>query len=358
MTSSLWVGTRKGLLKYTNKDGWQFDSLHFKAEPVSMLLDAGGGSVYCALNLGHFGAKLHRSDDDGASWTEITMPAFPKTNDEEKEKGKSVEQIFCLEKGHAEGEIWAGTIPVGLFHSIDKGDSWEQVNTLTDLEAAKGWFGGGTDLPALHSICLNEQNPEQIRVAISCGGAWQSNDNGTTWECRADGMRAAYMPPPQAYDPNIQDPHCMQHSKTDPDNLWVQHHNGIFHSTNGGEKWEEIKEAGPSTFGFVVCVHPEEPDTAWFVPGVKDECRMPVDEKLVVTRTRDGGKTFDVLSNGLPQENSFDLVYRHGMDIDQSGNILAMGSTSGNLWLSDDQGENWTDISHNLAPVYCVKFGA
>ena len=152
------------------------------------------------------------------------MPAFPKAGDEDDSKGNSVEQLFCLEAGHAPGELWAEPSP-----------------------------GGGTDQPALHSICLNEQNPDQVRVAISCGGAWQSNDKGASWECRAEGMRAAYMPPAQAYDPNIQDPHCMQHSKRDPDNLWVQHHNGIFHSTNGGEKWEEIKAAGPSTFGFVVC---------------------------------------------------------------------------------------------------------
>jgi hypothetical protein len=366
MAETLWVGTRKGLVKYVNagKD-WQYDSLNFRAEPVSMLLDAGGGTVYCALNLGHFGPKLHRSDDNGASWTEITVPAFSKTEGEgeeksdgegEKDKGKSVEQVFCLEKGHADGELWAGTIPVGLFHSTDKGETWRLVNSLTDMPEAAGWFGGGTDKPALHSICLNDNNKEQLRIAISCGGVWQSNDNGKTWESRAKGMRAEYMPPDQAYDPNIQDPHCLQHSPADPENLWVQHHNGIFHSTNGGAEWTEIDKAGPSTFGFVVAVHPGEPDTAWFVPGVKDECRMPVNEKLVVTRTRDGGRSFDVLDNGLPDKNCFDLVYRHGMDIDASGNRLAMGSTTGNLWISEDQGDSWTELSHNLANIYCVKF--
>ena len=359
MAETLWVGTRKGLVKYTrNGKGWDYDSLHFRAEPVSMLLDAGGGTVYCALNLGHFGPKCHRSDDSGATWTEIAVPAFPKAEGgTENDKGKSVAQVFCLEKGHAEGELWAGTIPVGLFHSTDKGETWRLVNSLTDMPNAANWFGGGTDKPALHSICLNEDKPGQVRVAISCGGVWESNDGCKSWASRTDGMRAAYMPPDQAFNPDAQDPHCMQASRADRDNLWVQHHNGIFHSTNGGEKWEEIEKAGPSTFGFVVAVHPDEPDTAWFVPGVKDECRMPVDEKLVVTRTRDGGKSFDVLDKGLPDENCFDLVYRHGMDIDGSGNRLAMGSTTGNLWVSEDQGDSWTELSHNLATIYCVKFG-
>ena len=76
-------------------------------------------------------------------------------------------------------------------------------------------------------------------------------------------------------------------------------------------------KAKPSSFGFGVVVHPKDPDTAWFVPGIKDEKRYPVDGKLVVTRTRDGGKSFDVLSNGLPQEHAYDIVFRHALAGDE-----------------------------------------
>ena len=100
-----------------------------------------------------------------------------------------------------------------------------------------------------------------------------------------------------------------------------------------------------------------EPDTAWFVPAVKDERRVPVDAKLVVARTRDGGKSFSVLSKGLPQEAAYDLAYRHGLDVDASGNRVAFGSTTGNLWLSEDQGDSWRCLSTNLPPISCVKFG-
>jgi hypothetical protein len=54
-------------------------------------------------------------------------------------------------------------------------------------------------------------------------------------------------------------------------------------------------------------VHPREPDTAWFVPGIKDEKRIPPDGKLIVTRTRDGAKSFDVLTKGLPQSHTYDV---------------------------------------------------
>jgi hypothetical protein len=82
-----------------------------------------------------------------------------------------------------------------------------------------------------------------------------------------------------------------------------------------------------------------------------------VDSRLVVSRTRDGGRTFDVLDRGLPSP-SFDLIYRHSLDVDRTGRVLAMGSTTGGLWLSEDSGESWRTLSSNLPPVYAVRFGA
>ena len=47
-------------------------------------------------------------------------------------------------------------------------------------------------------------------------------------------------------------------------------------------------------------MHPNDPDTAWFVPGISDEKRYPVDGRVVVNRTRDGGRSFETLTRGLP----------------------------------------------------------
>jgi hypothetical protein len=87
-----------------------------------------------------------------------------------------------------------------------------------------------------------------------------------------------------------------------------------------------------------------------------DEYRVPVDERLVVSRTRDGGQTFEILSQGLPKERSYDLVYRHAIDIDPSGETLAFGSTTGSLWISESQGDLWSCISTHLPPIYCLRF--
>jgi hypothetical protein len=91
-------------------------------------------------------------------------------------------------------------------------------------------------------------------------------------------------------------------------------------------------------------------------PAAKDELSVPVEGKLVVARTRDGGRSFDVLRQGLPQKHAYDLVYRHGLDVDETGDLLAMGSTTGSLWVSERGGDAWRVVSHHLPPVYCVRF--
>jgi hypothetical protein len=109
-------------------------------------------------------------------------------------------------------------------------------------------------------------------------------------------------------------------------------------------------------FGFAVAVHPRAPDTAWFVPEIKDEKRIPRGGKLAVTRTRDGGKHFDVLTDGLPQSHAYDVVYRHALALDASGERLAFGSTTGGLWVSENEGDSWACVTHTLPPVYAVAF--
>jgi hypothetical protein len=77
---------------------------------------------------------------------------------------------------------------------------------------------------------------------------------------------------------------------------------------------------------------------------------------MVVTRTRDGGRSFEVLARGLPQAHAYHLVYRHGLDIDGTGTRLVMGSTTGGLWVSENQGDDWCCITQDLPPVHSVRF--
>jgi photosystem II stability/assembly factor-like uncharacterized protein len=230
---------------------------------------------------------------------------------------------------------------IRAYSSEDRGSSWTLGESLWQHPQRKKWFGGGADLPGIYSICVHPQNAKHVAVGVSCGGVSITTDGGKTWNNRSKGMRAEYMPPDQAYDLEIQDPHRLVQCPSAPEYYWVQHHNCIFRTTDGAQNWTEIKDVDPAVTGFPVVVHPKEPSG-----------------KVVVTRTRDGGKTFQQLRKGLPQEHAYDLVFRHSLDIDKTGDLLAFGSTTGSLWVTEGQGDSWMQVSSNLLPpVYCVRMG-
>jgi len=362
MSERAWIATRKGLFELLREDGrWALGPVHFLGDPVSMVLpDTRDGTIYAALNLGHFGVKLQRRVAGAASWNEIAVPAYPpKPEDSTDEAEWKLGMIWSLAAGGVDepGVIWAGTLPGGLFRSGDGGDSWTLIEALWAAPERREWFGGGYDTPGIHSICVDPRDSQRILLGISCGGVWVSHDGGASWSISAKGMHAGYMPPERADDQNIQDPHRIVCAAREPDTLWCQHHCGIWRSTNSGADWQEVTGVPLSNFGFAVAVHPGDGDTAWFVPAAADQRRVPVDAALAVTRTVDGGKSFTVLRAGLPQEHCYDLVYRHGLAVADDGCTLLMASTTGKVWLSENAGELWQPVATNLPPVYAVCFG-
>jgi photosystem II stability/assembly factor-like uncharacterized protein len=355
MSDRILVGTRKGLfdLRRTN-GGWLVDGVKFLGDPVTAVAQDAEGALHAGLDLGHFGVK-YWTTKDGKNWAERPAPAFPPKPEGDDPHPWAVKAIWTLEPGGVPGRLWAGTISGGLFRSDDGGASWTLVRTLWDRPERRQWFGGGTDQPGVHSVCVDPRDPERVVVGVSCGGAWRSEDGGKSWTI-GKGMHAEYMPPDQRDAPQIQDPHRLAQCPAAPEVVWCQHHNGVFRSTDGGLNWTEITAIAPSKFGFAVAVHPRDPNTAWFVPAVKDECRVPVDGRMVVARTTDGGRSFAVVRDGLPQDHAYDLVYRHALDVDDAGERLVMGSTTGGMWISEDGGGTWATLPARLPPVNFVRF--
>jgi hypothetical protein len=367
MTTAL-IGTRKGLFTLTvDGSGPHLGSPAFPGAPVTnAVADGRDGAWYVSIDHGHFGVHVHRSDDEGASWTEVAAPAYPPKPDgirdvnpmSQREVEWTTRLGWVLEPGHPDepGVLWCGTIPGGLFRSADRGESWQLVDALWNKPSRAKWFGGGYDDAGIHSVCVDPRRAGHLVVGVSCGGAWRTDDGGATWTVASDGMRADFMPPELAGDPDVQDPHRLARCTSSPDVVWCQHHCGIFRTTDNGDHWHQIHEAGPSTFGFAVAAHPSDPLTAWFVPAISDEVRIPVDGRMVVTRTRDGGQSFDVLGDGLPAHDAYDLVYRHALDVDASGEQLVLGSTTGSLWWSGDAGDSFHHVSAHLPPISSARF--
>lgn len=367
--STLLLGTRKGLFVVARGgDGWKIRHTAFLGTQVPMLLpDARDGSLYAAVEHGHYGTKLHASRDGGATWEEIGCPAYPP-----KPEGApdvlcpmrqtpvpwNLEKIWSLEAGGVDepGVLWCGTIPGGLFKSTDSGATWALVESLWNDPLRAQWFGGGYDWPGIHSICVDPRDSQRVLIAISCGGVWETRDGGSTWTILGEGLVANFMPPDQMGNPAIQDAHRISRCTAEPDTVWMQHHNGIFCSQDAGAHWTQITNANPSDFGFVVAAHPTDPHTAWFVPGQGDDQRTAPGGSLCVMRTRDGAQSFEAIREGLPQEHAYHLVYRHCLETASDGQTLAFGSTTGSVWISENGGDAWQRLSADLPPVYCVRF--
>ena len=383
MSDRILVGTRKGTFLVERKGGcWTPRLSGHAAVPVNFVAaDPHTGTAWAALGHGHWGAKLSRSRDGGATWEDVPQIAYPEgarylsMPDPGEGEGASVtvkdatlQKLWIL--GFAPGRIYAGTIPGGLFESGDDGESfelnrglWNHESRGGDLFAGEGsghthWFGtpaseSGDFAPGIHSILVDPRDADHLYVAISTAGVLESTDGGRTWRGRNQGMLMDYLPDPAADWGH--DPHAIELCPAQPDHLWQQNHCGVFYSSDGAATWKKVSAPEHGVhFGFPIAVDPEDGRTAWVVPGKSDSHRTTIDGGLFVARTQDGGETWAPLREGLPQEHAYDVVYRHALG--NAGGRLAFGSTTGNLYVSEDQGESWISVAHNLPPIYSVRF--
>ena len=74
--------------------------------------------------------------------------------------------------------------------------------------------------------------------------------------------------------------------------------------------WTDISEGLPSRFGFPIVVSPRDPDTIFVIPEEDAEARMTPGGFLGIFRSKNRGTTWERLTEGLPQHDSFAHVYR------------------------------------------------
>jgi hypothetical protein len=363
---TLLIGTRKGLfVMHADHAGhWAMQSHHFAGEPVTQTLaDPRTGHWYAALRLGHFGVKLHCSKDHGKTWQEIGCPALPPKPSSgfwaDDPVPWNVEMIWSLTAGGTSqlSRLWAGTMPGAVFKSDDSGASWQLCDALWLDEKRKAWVGGGNDYPGIHTLLRDSRDDQHMTAAVSCGGLWETRDDGNTWQSIGQGFKADFVPPEMVGEPNAQDPHRVSVCAAQPEVMWTQLHFGLYRSTDAGQNWMQLQghpEVGD--FGFPILAHPTNPLRAWVVPAKADALRYAPDARMCIARTDDGGKNWQVFRAGLPQSHAYDLVYRHGLALASDAKTLVMASTTGNLWISPDSAEHWQQVSGHLPPVACVEF--
>ncbi len=383
------VGTRKGTFAVEKTSGSFKPKLlgHSGVGVNFVVRDPHTGTLWAALGHGHWGAKLSRSKDNGATWEDAFQIKYPEgarylappdpseNADPDAPQQKFTFRAATLLKLWAisfgkDGKIYVGTIPGGLFVSSDGGESFELNLPLWNHESRGGdlfngdgngmthWFGTpaseGEFAPGIHSIVTHPTDPQRLMVAISTAGVLETTDGGKSWRSRNKGLLMDYLPDPSAEWGH--DPHYVELCESQPDHVWMQNHCGVFYSADGAETWKKVSAPDQGVhFGFPVAVDENDGRTAWVVPGKSDQHRTTIEGSLFVARTQDGGESWEQLRAGLPQEHAYDVVYRHALS--SVGDCLAFGSTTGNLYVSEDRGETWACAANNLPPIYSVRWG-
>lgn len=359
MAAALVLGTKKGLLVLEKgARSWRVKPLQHQGVHVSYAFhDARTGTLWAALGHGHWGAKLAKSTDGGTTWEDVPAPKYPEGCKDtmcRKQKAALV-YMYCMAPGHRSEpkKLYVGTVPGGLFESSDAGASFALNEALWNDKDRDKWGQAGKDFdePGLHSVVVDPRDPKHVFIGVSSAGVAETRDGGKTWTHRNKGVENTYLP--EKFADVGHDPHCLMACEAEPDVLWQQNHCGVYRSTDAGQTWTNVGRKGVVDFGFAVAADAKNPDRAWLVPATSDDKRYAPDGALCAARSDDGGKTWKVLREGLPQENAFDVTYRHGLDA--RGDLVVFGSTTGSLYASENAGESWHCLGSNFPPINSVR---
>ena len=367
----LLIATRKGAWLYHGdaaRKTWRVNGPHFLGHTIShLVLDPRDKrTLLAAAKTGHLGPTVFRSTDMGKTWKEAAQPpAFAKVT--EGETGRAVDHTFWLTPAHAnEPNVWyAGTSPQGLFRSDDGGVTWAPFSSINDDPQYREWMGtvqdGTPDGPKLHSIIVDPRDSKHLYFAMSGGGVHESLDGGTHWRVLIDGMEVVQGYGLDASKPTFHDPHCLRLCPSNPDRIYQQNHCGIYRIDRPSDTWVRVGKTMPKKVGdvgFPMVVHPRDDNTAWVFPmdGSGVWPRTSPDGKPAVYVTRNGGKTWQRQGAGMPKAQGWWTVKRQCMTGDTRDPVgLYFGTTSGELWMSRDEGRKWACIARHLPEIYAVE---
>lgn len=351
------IGTKKGLfIAEASKQRRKFElrgPFGSGVEVYAALIDTRGKPrIYASSCNPFFGMKILVSTDLGKTFKETkSAPAFPEGD------GRAVANIWSLEAGDNKKDLWCGVEPAALFRSCDGGNSWEMVGGISNHEHARQWHPGNGGL-CMHTIV---RDGDRVHLGISTGGHYLSEDGGETFVASNQGVGAGFVPDP--YPEFGQCVHKIARHPDAPGRLYMQNHGGwedrpgigVLRSDDYGHTWHSIAAGLPSDFGFPIVVHPHDPDTVYVVP-LDPATRTCPDARPAVWRSENGGGKWKRLTKGLPKKESFFTVLRDAMTIDAfKSPALYFGTTTGQLWLGRDGGEEWTCLFDSLPPINCVK---
>ncbi|MFN8668800.1 MAG: exo-alpha-sialidase [Gemmatimonadaceae bacterium] len=359
------VGTRKGafiLESDAKREAWTVNGPHFggweiyhmKGSPVDT------NRIYVSQSSGWFGQIIQRSNDGGKTWetmgNQFPYDGVPGTHQwyDGTPHPWEFKRVWHLEPSlHDPDTVYAGVEDAALFRTTDGGQTWHELSGLRKHGSGAQWMPGAGGL-GLHTIVQHPTNPKRMWIAISAAGVFRTDDGGESWEPANKGLTSKYIA-----DPNATVGFCVHNlslNASNPERLYMQLHWNVMRSDNGADSWQLISGDLPSDFGFPVQVHSHDPETVYVVPIKSDSEHYPPDAKLRVYRSRNAGKDWEALTNGLPQEHCYVNILRDAMSADRLPSCgIYFGTTGGQVYMSPDSGDHWQAIARDLPAVLSVE---
>jgi len=174
-------------------------------------------------------------------------------------------------------------------------------------------------------VLVHPDDPTRLLIAVSAAGVYRSDDSGDTWRAANHGIVATFLPgsPTPEFGQCV---HKVSRDASDPERLYLQHHDGIYRSDDGGDTWTAM------------------------------QYRCTPDGRCTVWRTTDAGGSWTPLTEGLPQEDAHLTILRDGFTTDGDDPAgLYFGTRSGEVYGSVDDGDSWRLLAAHLPPVLSVR---
>jgi len=352
----LLIGTRKGLF-LLESDGdrraWKLRGPLCESWPVyHAVYDRSAGAIYAAGASEWHGSAVWRSGDLGETWA-LSSEGLAY----DAEEARKVSKVSSL--AVSDGRVLVGVEAPGIFESRDGGESWALLTTLAGQPGSETWDDPASQAPGhlgISAIMTDGDDASHFWTIVQGIGLFETSDAGTTWTPRNKGLRGDWPRPHEEVGFCI---HRLVRSPSDPSRMYQQNHLGVHRSDDGGHSWFEITDGLPSDFGFAAAAHPHDRDTFYVIPLDPGHARCMPEGRAAVWRTRDGGESWHPLERGLPQHDAHLGVLRAAMTIDQHDVPgLYFGTSTGQVFASTDEGENWDEIASYLPPVWSVEVAA
>ncbi len=321
------VGTLDGVVTIERDgSGWRVTNRSLQGKHIhALLFEEDSGQWFAGVTKG----GIFASTDGGKSW-------------EQRDNGLTEKDVYSLSKARVDGKVrlFAGTEPACLFVSDDLGKSWTERPGLKDVPTQKDWtFPVPPHVAHLKHINFEPGNSHTIYGSIEVGALLKSTDDGKTWQ-EVPGM--------------YKDVHRCVINPQNPKKMYVTGGYGLWRSHDQGTTWENTFKPGSEFGGYAdqLVFKPSDPNYMLISAGEKSpkEWHTEHTAKTRISRSRDGGATWEILSGGLEDKMQPSI---EAMCLEEAGDKVQVfaGTTDGSVLWSKDGGDHWETIIKDLAPI-------